>query len=673
MQTALAETKQTLLDGQLSDFGNDSARPIVIVGAGPVGIRTAQELLRRIPKSKIIQYGAEPWMPYDRVKLSSLLAGEVNRPEIDNIIALDKDSNITQIHNCEIARIDREYREVIDIHGNRQPYSKLILAIGSTPHVPNIPGINNHNIFTFRSLSDTEQLVARRIRSRRTVVLGGGLLGIEAARAMQRNNTEVNIIEHNARLMQNQLDERGSEILREHLLSLGMKVYLRSAVKSIDSGHNSHVISLVGGNYIECDTVVVATGIRPNIQIALEAGLHIGRGVKVNDFMQTSDPDVYAVGECVEHNGNIYGLVAPGLEQASIAVHHIAGDSVSYRGSTASARLKVVGINVFSMGIVGDEIDYTLHKQIVYQDNSKGIYRSLTLKRFQVVGAVAIGDWPDVPRLQEMITNRRRVFPWQKSRFARTGLLWPESQSQDVTSWPARAIVCNCTGVTRGQITSAIQQGCNGIEDIAKVTGASGVCGSCVPLLLKLTNTNSLVEGLEHDVKGQRAITITSLIGLALILLLFTIPAIHAPQSVQHFSFNFLWENNTWKQVSGFSLLGMTAIGLLVSVRKRWRKLRIGHYNYWRVMHVVLGAFLLVTLAIHTGFHFGEQVNLVLMLTYIAIALSGTASALIVAFESKMSPLAAKQARSVVNYLHLVLFWPFPTLVGFHIVSFYYF
>jgi len=389
--------------------------------------------------------------------------------------------------------------------------------------------------------------------------------------------------------------------------------------------------------------------------------------------MQTSDPDIYAVGECIEHAGNIYGLVAPGLEQASIAVHHIAGDFVTYRGSASSTQLKVVGINVFSMGIVGDEIDRSIHKQVVYQDDVKGIYRSLIVKRFRIVGAIAIGNWTDIPRLQEVITNRRNVLPWQISRFMRVGQLWSEIISNNVASWPAKTVVCNCTGVTRGHITSAIEKGCSSIENIASETGASSVCGSCRPLLVQFINTNSSVKDYERQPSLRRSMILPSIIGLMLIILLVFIPALHPPRSVQHFSINILWENNLWKQISGFSLLGLTAIGLLVSVRKRWRKFRLGNYNYWRVMHVVLGAMLLITLMIHTGFHFGEKVNLVLMLTFLSIAFSGAVSAMVVALESKMSPLIAKRTRNIVNYLHLVLFWPFPTLISYHIISFYYF
>jgi len=672
MQMVLAEAKQSLINEQ-SDLNHANDYPIVIVGTGPVGIRVAQELLKSNPNSIIVQYGAEPWMPYDRVRLSSLLAGEVDTFDIENLLVLNQDSKVTQIHNCKIVSIDRDNFCIVDSRGCRQPYSKLILAVGSSPHVPSIPGVTNRNIFTFRDLSDAEKLSARRIRSRRTVVVGGGLLGLEAAKAMQKNNTEVYIIEHNSWLMQRQLDEPASDLLREHLLSLGIHVYLKTAIKSFEAVGNNQQITLLNGKIITCDTIIIATGIKPNIDLALQAGLHVGKGIKVNDCMQTSDPNIYAVGECIEHDGNVYGLVAPGFEQASIAAHHIAGDSVTYRGSTAATRLKVIGTNVFSMGIVGEDINPTIHKQQFFQDHAKGIYRAITLKHFTVVGAVAIGDWPDITRLQEMITHARNVYPWQTLRFVKTGLLWPTALSDDVATWPARTVVCNCTGVTRGVLSDCIARGINTVDTVMQATGASGVCGSCRPLLVKLVDNSSVVTGNTEVIKGQTAITIISIVGFFFVLLQLFVPAINAPQSVQHFSLNFLWENNVWKQVSGFTLLGITVIGLLVSIRKRWRKLRFGHYNYWRVMHVVLGVILLATLALHTGFHFGTHINFLLMLTYISIAISGVISAAVVAFETKLPLFVAKRARSIVNFTHILLFWPFPTLVGFHIVSFYYF
>jgi nitrite reductase (NADH) large subunit len=499
--------------------------PIVIVGTGPVGIRTAQVLLRLSPDAPIVQYGAEPWMPYNRAKLSSLLAGEITTLDIQNELQANHENHVAQHHNCAITGIDRINSCVIDSRGHRQPYSKLILAVGSSAHIPSIPGLDNPNIFTLRNLSDVQQLIARRVRSRRTVVVGGGLLGLEAARAMQKNNTEVVVIEHNSRLLQQQLDETSAELLREHLMQLGIKFYLKTTIKKFEGNGSNHYIYLTSGKTIVCDTIVVAAGIKPNIKLALHAGLHVGRGIKVNNSMQTSDRSIYAVGECAEHKGNIYGLVAPGMEQASIAAHHISGEDVVYRGSVSVTKLKIVDKSVFSIGVVGDDIDPTYHRQLTYQDHSKGIYRTLILQRYKVIGAIALGPWSHVTRLQEMVTHQRILYPWQIYRFEKFGDIWNEERCTNIAFWPAKAVVCNCSNVTRGEITKAITQGNVSLDAITKSTGASTVCGSCRPIVSQLTDSESKEV---VPIKGITAIAILAVTGFLALLLFQGIPAANA-------------------------------------------------------------------------------------------------------------------------------------------------
>ena len=664
MQTAVLEEQEFIADSMGAKL------PIVIVGTGPVGIRTAQELLRHAPDTPIVQYGAEPWLPYDRVKLSSLLAGEVTTLDIQNELRTSPDHHVVQHHNCAIQSIDRANACVTDVNGRRQPYSKLVLAVGSSPHLPHIEGIENPNIFAFRNLNDVQQLLARRVRSRRTVVIGGGLLGLEAARAMQKNNTEVVVIEHNARLMQRQLDEQAADLLREHLLQMGIKIYLKTAIKSFEANASNHYIYLANGKSIVCDTVIVATGIKPNVQLAMDAGLHVGRGIKVNDALQTSDPDIYAVGECAEHNGLVYGLVAPGMEQASVAAHHIVGASVAYRGSVSATRLKVVDKTVFSTGIVGDDVDVNFHRQLIFQNASQGIYRCLTLRRYELVGAVALGSWSQVSRVQEMITHRRKLYPWQIQRFKNTGELWSEETSSHVANWPAKAVVCNCTGITRGELTGALEQGNRTLDKLMQCTGASTVCGSCRPLVAQLVDDAPAVS---RTTKGITATAILAIVGLIATLLLLGMPAIEAAATVQKFSLNFLWEDTFWKQVTGYTVLALSVIGLFMSLRKRWNWFRLGEFNYWRVLHIALGVTVLAVLLLHTGLQLGANLNLALMLTFLGIALTGSLAGAVVALESRLDPLIAKRARSFINYVHLIVFWPLPVLLGFHIASFYYF
>jgi len=643
--------------------------PVVVVGTGPVGIHTAQELLRHRPSRPVTIFGAEPWTPYNRVKLSSLLAGDISTIDIHNELDVPDNSQVIQHHNCAIVSVDREFKTIKDSTGQIHAYDKLVFAVGSRAHIPNIPGIDLPGTFTFRDLNDAQKLMARRVRSRRTVVIGGGLLGLEAAKAMQKNNTEVVIIEHNPRLMQNQLDENAAELLREHLLARGMRIILHDAIKQIHGDVSVKEVELRSGKTISCDTIIIATGIRPNVDIAREAGLPVAKGIKVNQYLQTADPNIYAVGECADFNGNVYGIVAPGLEQAAIAADHISGGSPIYKGSILATRLKVIDKQVFSMGIIDEGFDPLVHTQYLYENPSSGVYRKIVMHRSHVIGALSIGPWSDINRLQEIITNKRRLYPWNLYRFRKTGVLWQEEQAEDVLLWPSKAIVCNCKGITRGQLSLAYEQGQQTLEQLTKCTGASTVCGSCKPLVANLVGASAEPA----SVQGKRLLSTTAILSALAVMSFYFMPAIPDATSVQQFHIDFLWNDSFWKQVTGYSILGLSSIGLLLSLRKRWRKIALGDFAWWRVAHVLLGVSILAILFLHTGLRLGSNANFALIMVFLLLAFSGAFAAGVSAMEPKLKPRTAKQLRSLTQWAHLLLFWPLPLLLGFHIVSFYYF
>jgi nitrite reductase (NADH) large subunit len=665
MLTNTAEKQQTLPD----PLEAEAEAPVIVVGTGPVGIHTAQELLRHNPKQPIVIFGAEPWTPYNRVKLSSLLAGDISTLEIHNELNVPATGRVWQHHNCAIVSIDRQYKTVTDSSGRIHTYDKLVLAVGSQAHVPNIPGTGLPGVYTFRDLNDAQKLMARRVRSRRTMVIGGGLLGLEAAKAMQKNNTEVFVVEHNSRLMQNQLDQAAAELLREHLLSLDIRIVLQDGIKQIHGDLSVNQIELRSGRIIPCDTVIIATGIKPNVDLARNCSLPVGRGIRVNQFLQTADANIYAAGECAEYNGNVYGIVAPGLEQAAIAAHHISGGTPLYKGSILATSLKIIDKPVFSMGIVDEGIDPSIHKQHVYRDISAGVYRKIVRHRSRIVGAVSIGPWSDTRRLQEIITYRRRIGFWHLYRFRKTGLLWSDDTSRDVHLWPSKAIVCNCKNVTRGQLSLAYQQGQHSLEQLANYTGASTICGSCKPLVAKLTGASAD----SAIVKGRTLLSTGALLTALAVLLFYFAPAIPDAQSVQDFRIDILWNDSFWKQVSGYTILGLSTIALLLSLRKRWHKVSFGDFAWWRATHVLLGTLILVALFLHTGLHLGAKANFVLLSFFLTLAFTGALAAGTCVFEPKLNPHTAKQLRNVTQWLHLLLFWPLPVLLGFHILSFYYF
>lgn len=648
----------------------DARLPFVVVGAGPVGIRVTNSLLQRDPECRVVLYGDEPWEPYNRVRLSSLLVGEVSQAEISNPLNLSNADRVEHHTACPIVGIDRWLNTVHDAEGRSQRYAALVLATGSKPHIPNIPGIDTPGVFTFRDLTDAQKLVARRVRSRHTVVLGGGLLGLEAARAMQRLNTKVTVIEHANRLMPAQLDENAGELLREHLLSLGIQVRLQDPVREVISDVSVSGVRLMSGTLINCDTIIVSAGIRPNIALAREARLNIGRGIRVNDAMQTSDPFVYAVGECAEHRDMVYGLVAPGYEQAEVAAHSILRGRASYSGSILATRLKVVNKPIFSMGRVADAENTIDHRFSTFSRSETGEYRKLVVERGRLVGAVAIGECPQLGRLQETIDRKRRVWPWQLRRFQYTGTLWPDQEAKSVVDWPASTTVCNCNAVSRGQLSKAVAQGADTVEKLMACTNASTVCGSCRPLLSQIIGADVAVE----RAKGTQTLLWASIAVLATGLAAmvgFSVP--YAETVDVLLQWDALWRSSLAKQISGFSLLGLGITLSVLSLRKRWRKLTWGDFPLWRLLHVVLGVITVAVIVLHTGLRIGENLNFALMVGFVGLIVTGAFVGVFFAGQHRLDPVTARRWRSVLSWGHMLFLWPVPVLLGFHVFKTYYF
>ncbi|MHB1143198.1 MAG: FAD-dependent oxidoreductase [Sulfuricaulis sp.] len=653
----------------VADARAAAVAPVVIVGAGPAGMRLARTLLERDPRREIVIYGDEPSTPYDRVRLSALLMGEIGWAGIAQDLKLPDGHRVVQHYHCAVLGIDRTARTVRDAHGRTQKYSHLVLATGSRPRLPRIPGIKLPGVFTFRDLRDTEQLRARCVRSRRAVVLGGGLLGLETARALQRHGVEVAVVEHSPRLMSSQLDAGGAEALYAEVIRLGIGVFLGHGVKEIVGTDSVQGVRLASGFDLGCDTVVVAAGIVPNVDLALEAGLSVGRSIRVDDTLRTADPHIYAVGECAEHREKIYGFVAPGLEQAAVAASNILGVEAKYQGTVAAAQLKVAGVPVFSVGRVGEEESPTDFQSVVYAPGKSTTYRKLVLRRGRLVGAIAVGPWEETGRAQEAITRGRRLWLWQRLRFRRDGRLWPEQEARNVALWPATAVVCNCAGVTRGALSQALASGCNSMESLTARTGAGRVCGSCRPLLGELVGTVSQTV----TQPGRQSLAIGSALALLLAILLIAWGPLPYSETVQGgFKPEVLWSDGVWKQVSGYSLVGLSLLGLLLSARKRISRIKFGEFAWWRVAHVLFGAATLAILVVHSGFSLGNNLNFMLMLSFLKLSLMGALAGAVTAIESRPTRLT-RHLRAWTSTTHILLLWPLPALLGYHILSVYYF
>lgn len=640
--------------------------PVIVVGGGPAGLRVAQDLTRR--HESVVLFNAERWRPYNRLKLTPFLAGEVQIGVVYQPNLFPVGARITQYTGQTIVAIDRAAKTVENNLGRTFHYSKLVLCLGSHAHIPPIPGRELAGVYRFRNFDDVELLVARSARSRRTVVIGGGLLGLEAARGMALRNIDTVVVEHETHLMARQLDRAGGLLLEEQILALGLDVRTGQSVKAIEGAGRVERVILANGEAIACDSVIICTGIRPNTELALEAGLKVGRGIAVDDAMRTSDPDIYAAGECAEHDGHIYGLVAPGLEQAAVVAGQIAGEKASYRGSVPTTKLKIVGTDVFSMGDI-EQVDQRGDvSSVIWQSAEQAVYRRLVTRRGRLVGAMAVGDWPEVNRIQQAVRDRAFLRPWQLRRMRRTGRLYPVTAPKTAAQWPSAATVCNCTGVTRGQLGEAIRLGATTLEALMQETNASTVCGTCRPHIHEI-----LGSGAKHEpVFGARTIAAASILAVLAALVAILAPAWpYSPSLERGIGLDQLWLDGTWKQVTGFTMVGLSALIAFLSVRKRIKANWLGGYKFWRIVHAAVGTAALAILFMHTGFHLGNNLNFWLMATFLAIAVAGSLTGIVTAREHSLLSKGMPSPRGAFVWLHIFTFWPMPVLLVLHIVTAY--
>lgn len=637
--------------------------PIVVVGTGPVGIHCVRELLEHTNRDVIV-YGGEPWAPYDRVRLSTLLSGETRIADVALPMDALRCERVKTHLNLKVEQINTHYRTIKDTAGQIQPYSDIVIATGSSPALPtSLRGSESlRGVHTFRDMNDVQALAARQNRSTHTIVVGGGPLGIEAAAAMRRHNTDVTLIEHNAHVMFRHLDRAAAHRIEARLAALGVRVLTRESLRMAVGTHELEGAVLRREGMVRCDTMVVATGITPNVDIAREAGVAVGKGIRVNQRMRTSSPHVYAVGDCCEYEGRVYGLIAPGLEQASVAARSIAGDDVLYEGTLFATSLKVIGLPVFSMGEVGQP---GAHARVHVSGDS---YRSISFERGRPVGVVAIGDWPDLPPLRERLSKKRRLLPWETLRFRNSGRIWPDSH--DASTWSNERIVCNCNGISAGALRRAMEGGCTSVTDLSAATRAATTCGSCAPDLINLLGSDETPEPVRHVASVRVSSWVAALAGLT--ALAVSVPYAQSVQA-EWLPLNELWTEGDNKRVSGFTLLGAALLLALVSLRKRLSRLRLFDFAHWRLAHVLMGGLSLAALFVHTGFRLGHNLNLYLMVAFLAAALSGAALGLAIAYAHRLPQPIGQRVRSAGVWTHLAVLAPLPVLLGAHITKSYYF
>ena len=461
---------------------------LVVIGNGMAGIRAVEELLKIAPdRYAITVFGAEPHVNYNRILLSPVLAGEQT---FDEIVLNDRawyaEHDITLHTGQTVVKIDRRQREVTTAEGLTAPYDRLLLATGSLPFMLPLPGAALDGVISYRDIADTERMIAAADTGRHAVVIGGGLLGLEAANGLTARGMAVTVIHLVETLMERQLDQTAGDLLRKALESRGIEFRVGANTKAIlgDDTGRVRAVELADGTLLDAELVVMAVGIRPNTQLAESAGLFCARGIVVNDTLQTFDPRIYAVGECVNHRGTAYGLVAPLFEMARVVANHLAEYGTQrYTGSVTATKLKVTGIDLFSAGnFNGDDTT----DAIVLSDPAHGVYKKLVLQDEKLVGGVLYGDTTDgawyfqLMREGRSVANIRDRLVFGERNLGDTGHL---GQSQ-AAAMSDEMEVCGCNGVSKGQICRAIKERkLFTLDEVRKHTKASASCGSCTGLV----------------------------------------------------------------------------------------------------------------------------------------------------------------------------------------------
>ena len=468
---------------------------LIVVGNGMAGARAVEEILQRggAELFDITMFGAEPHGNYNRISLSNVLAGLEDPASIYlNPLSWYQENAIALHAGVRVTRVDRFAREVTADDGTVHPYDKLVIATGSRPYFPPIPGLLDDDerprtgVFGFRSIADTQQMLDWAPAARRAAVIGGGLLGLEAARGLLERGLEVHVVHRASRLMNMQLDEQAGAILRRGVEDLGVHVHLDTSTTGVLLGEDGRIAGLQfgDGSELECDMVVVTAGIRPNVDLASSAGMIVERAIVVDDTMRAVDErDIYVVGECAQHRGQVYGLVAPLWEQAVVLAEHITGADThaAYHGSKLATKLKVSGIDLATMGLV--EPDHDDDEFVQYAEPKRRVYTAVIVRDGKLVGATLLGDVSKVSFLMQAF-DRGMVLPEERRSLLFD--LGAPAAATSVAELPDDAQICNCNGVTKGAIRACVQNGGRTMRAVMAQTRAGSGCGSCKPQVLEI-------------------------------------------------------------------------------------------------------------------------------------------------------------------------------------------
>jgi nitrite reductase (NADH) large subunit len=468
---------------------------LVVIGNGMAGARAVEEILARggADQFEITMFGDEPYGNYNRILLSNVLSGVQDTGEVFiNPLEWYSENDITLHSGARVTDIDRMSQTVLSDTGVKLHYDKLLIATGSRAFIPPMDGLHGpdgamkQGVFGFRTLDDCNGIIARAKESKRAVVIGGGLLGLEAARGLLNHGCEVHVVHIGNQLMQAQLDAQGGAILRAAMEKMGITIHLLKSATGVLGEDSVTGLTFKDGTTLDCEIVVVAAGIRPNAEIGMRAGLTVERAIAVDNHMRSVDDfNIYVVGECAQHRGKVYGLVAPLWEQAKVFADHITGTNTSaaYHGSKLATKLKVMGVELASMGATNpaDDSDETVQ----FAEPRRGIYKKLIVRDGRLIGAILMGEISKAAFLMQAFDRDSKL---PEERLSLLFDLGAPPQKVTLDEMPAESQVCNCNGVTKARIGSCVSAGNQTATSVMKATRAGMGCGSCKSLVSELVD-----------------------------------------------------------------------------------------------------------------------------------------------------------------------------------------
>ncbi len=471
---------------------------VLVIGNGMAGYKFCEKMLYKSnPHSvRLTVFGEEPRPAYDRVHLSSYFSGTSAEALMLAPAGWYLDNDI-DLHTGElVVAIDRERKLVTTQHGKTAAYDKLILATGSAAFVPPIPGTEKDGVFVYRTIEDLEAMTAYAPKARRAAVIGGGLLGLEAAKAVLDLGLEAHVVEFAPRLMPRQLDEAGSRVLQRKLEALGIGIHLGKNTAAIEGETGISRMVFTDGTALEVDMVIISAGIKPRDELAARAGLAVGPrgGIVVDDLLRTSDPDIYAVGECALHKGMVYGLVAPGYEMADVVATNLTGGSKVFTGFDMSTKLKLIGVDVASFG---DPFCVSVaHHPVVLEDSVKGVYKRINVSADgrQLLGGILVGEAESYNMLLQTVKNALPLPPAPEDLIL--GARGRGDGGSGVMHLPDEALICSCEGVSKGTVCRAVaEKDLSDVKGIKACTKAGTGCGGCLPMLSDLLTETLKAQG----------------------------------------------------------------------------------------------------------------------------------------------------------------------------------